>query len=619
MPSSLLPSSSYHHHHHQHEQQQQEEQRRPVVTEYRILALYRFISLISPDEQTLMKHPERHPRLAQLQSELYTTLRRYETRGTLLLAPEGINGTICYPYPPPPPTRLLAAAAADQDQDDNNANVAVAVAGNYYDNEDDDPVKSFICNHPLFGGEGLRTRSSVWKENQQHDDDDDDDVDDDCNNNNNDETTNRNNSYCNNTHQQQQQQGNNRPQQAFQRLKIKIKPEIVTLGLGRPIISNNPIIITPTNAIPTVLLEKEQQRHVYNQKANPNITKGTYLNSRQWDEAMKNPNVLVIDTRNSYEIDIGSFESAIDPQTKHFSEFPEYLERLADEFDWSKLQNIPKQGEIEDMQQQEQCDAAVNGNGNGNGGPNNNATTTPSSSSSATSVNNEEEPAIKMKKKKPPPTAIAMFCTGGIRCEKATSYALQSNLFPQNLPIYHLEGGILSYLDDVAKRGSDDDTEREEQEKEGGGGSSTFHGECFVFDKRVALTEGLEPSNKFISCHGCRGPMDRRLLEEEEEEEIDNDNDGATCADTGNDNNSTNMEEEEKKKKEYEQLLMGIRNLPPLSYDSNSQRWYVKGLTCPRCHDGTTRESFERFAQRKEQMEICAREGKSHFQDNGRK
>jgi len=522
----------------------QEEQQRPV-SEYRILALYRFIPLVTPqtnqsttqeswDEQTIMKHPERHPQLLQLQSELYATLRRYETRGTLLIAPEGINGTICYPYPPP--------TAVDDDDGNDGNNVGE------YDNEDD-PVKSFISNHPLFGGEGLRTRSSVWKEHQTHDDCDDNNIIKNSKNSRSDSIT----SDTTTT----QQTNNNRPQQAFQRLKIKIKPEIVTLGLGRPI--TNTTTHTPT-PIP--------QRHAYNQLANPNITKGQYLNPKQWDDAMKDPNVLVIDTRNSYEIDIGSFESAVDPRTRHFSEFPEYLERLAGEYDWSQR----------DQEQQGEDKKQVQNDGNGDG-------------SNETSSN--EQPT----KKKAPPTAIAMFCTGGIRCEKATSYALQSNLFPQNLPIYHLEGGILSYLDDVAKR------EKQEEEE---GSSSTFHGECFVFDKRVALTEGLEPSNKYISCHGCRGPMDRRLLEEVE--------DGETNYDAGNGTSDL-----EKKRREYEQLLMGIRNLPPLTYDSNSQRWYVPGLTCPRCHDGTTRESFERFAQRKEQMEICAREGKSHFQDNGRK
>ncbi|KAL7433607.1 hypothetical protein ACHAXM_003630 [Skeletonema potamos] len=560
---SSLSSSTQQQQQQQEDEKEREQQQQRPVTEYRILALYRFIPLVSPqrttsnpteiddaktnnnengskvdstatsssswDEQTLMKHPERHPQLLQLQSDLYSTLRRYETRGTLLIAPEGINGTICYPYPPPP---LMAA-----DENDRGAGK--------YDNEDD-PVKSFICNHPLFGGEGLRTRSSVWKENNEHDGHD------------------NNNSNGN---------GNgNRPQQAFQRLKIKIKAEIVTLGLGRP-------ITNPTTHIPTSL----PHRHEYNQLANPNITKGTYLNPKQWDMAMKDPNVLVIDTRNSYEIEIGTFESAVDPQTKHFSEFPEYLERLAGEYDWS-------------LQQQQQSSSQKDDEGyvEGSNNETSSSSSTPPPPSSATP---KEQP-----KKKPPPTAIAMFCTGGIRCEKATSYALQSNLFPKNLPIYHLEGGILSYLDDVAKRQDDNEEAKQQQ---GGSSSSTFHGECFVFDKRVALTKGLEPSNKYISCHGCRGPMDRRLVEEIG---------GANYAGGGN-SSAADIE----KKREYEELLVGIRNLPPLTYDGNSQKWYVPGLTCPRCHDGTTRESFERFAQRKEQMEICAREGKSHFQDNGRK
>lgn len=522
------------------------------IAEYRILALYRFLPLVSPnpsnitedeqkswDEQTLMKHPERHPQLLQLQSELYATLRRYETRGTLLIAPEGINGTICYPYPAP---------TAHHDNADIGAGGADVTK---FDGEDD-PVKAFISNHPLFGGEGLRTRSSVWQEHSTRHNVDD-----------NNKISSSNDSFCSTS---------SRPQQAFQRLKIKIKPEIVTLGLGRPITNTTTHTPTPT-----------PHRHAQNQLANPNITKGQYLNPRQWDKAMKDPNVLVIDTRNSYEIDIGSFESAVDPRTKHFSEFPDYLERLANEYDWDGTDAPNNAGEKRVEQQQQQ---QVNGNGN-----------------------KKEQPS----KKKPAPTAIAMFCTGGIRCEKATSYALQSNLFPSNLPIYHLEGGILSYLDDVAKR----DSATKEGTGEDGENRSTFHGECFVFDKRVALTEGLEPSNKYVSCHGCRGPMDRRLLEQVHI----NNGGGATKdeVDTACNVNDDMQERKRQKKEEYQQLLMGIRNLPPLTYDNTSQRWYVPGLTCPRCHDGTTRESFERFAQRKEQMEICAREGKAHFQDNGRK
>ena len=88
--------------------------------------------------------------------------------------------------------------------------------------------------------------------------------------------------------------------------------------------SSSSTTTTPPSAV-------EQERHAQNQLANPNITKGQYLNSTQWDAAMKDPNVLVIDTRNSYEIDIGTFESAIDPQTHSFAEFPNYLEHYATE------------------------------------------------------------------------------------------------------------------------------------------------------------------------------------------------------------------------------------------------------------------------------------------------
>jgi predicted sulfurtransferase len=185
-------------------------------------------------------------------------------------------------------------------------------------------------------------------------------------------------------------------------------------------------------------------------------------------------------------------------------------------------------------------------------------------------------------------------------------------------------------LDDVAKRtqlngddgGRDNNEGLGKEEQDCSSSSSTFHGECFVFDKRVALTAGLEPSTKYISCHGCRGPMDRRLVEDVV------DDDDAAAASNGKimhmvrirddgDNDSNNNIEKHKKREQYEQLLMGIRNLPPLTYDTTTSKWYVPGLTCPRCHDSTTRASFERFAQRKEQMEICAREGKLHFQDNG--
>ena len=133
----------------------------------------------------------------------------------------------------------------------------------------------------------------------------------------------------------------------------------------------------------------------------------------------------------------------------------------------------------------------------------------------------------------------------------------------------------------------------------------------------MALTAGLEPSTKYISCYGCRGPMDRRLVEDVVDDDDAANNNGKIMHvvrirdDDDDDNDSNNNIEKHKKREKYEQLLMGIRNLPPLTYDTTSSKWYVPGLTCPRCHDSTTRAPFERFAQWKEQMEIicCAREG----------
>lgn len=85
-----------------------------------------------------------------------------------------------------------------------------------------------------------------------------------------------------------------------------------------------------------------------------------------------------------------------------------------------------------------------------------------------------------------------MFCTGGIRCEKATSYALFSNLFHESIPIYHLEGGILSYLNSKSSVPKE---------------KSKFIGECYVFDQRVALSHGLQCTKTYTQCYACRMPL----------------------------------------------------------------------------------------------------------------
>ncbi len=172
----------------------------------------------------------------------------------------------------------------------------------------------------------------------------------------------------------------------FKKLKIKIKKEIVTMGVDE----------------------------IY-----PLQDNGTYVDSANWNKLVKNQNTIVIDTRNHYEVSIGTFQNAINPNTRNFSEFPRWIE-------------------------------------------------------------DHLESHLKNKESK----NIAMFCTGGIRCEKATSLLKKKGY--KN--IYHLKGGILQYLDD---------TPTEE---------NLFEGECYVFDKRVALDHELEKGSYSI-CHACGMPI----------------------------------------------------------------------------------------------------------------
>jgi UPF0176 protein len=168
----------------------------------------------------------------------------------------------------------------------------------------------------------------------------------------------------------------------FDRLKVRLKREIVTFG------------------IPTV---------------NPSNLVGTYVKPQDWNKLIANPDVLVIDTRNQYEVEIGSFTGSIDPHTDAFTEFPAYVATHLD----------PHQHK-----------------------------------------------------------QIAMFCTGGIRCEKATSYLLSQGFEH----VYHLQGGILKYLEEIPAT------------------ESQWEGECFVFDDRVAVTHGLEPGTHQL-CWGCGNPI----------------------------------------------------------------------------------------------------------------
>ncbi len=168
----------------------------------------------------------------------------------------------------------------------------------------------------------------------------------------------------------------------FQRTKVKLKKEIVTMGV---------------------------------EGIDPTLTVGTYVKPKDWNALISDPEVLLIDTRNDYEIEIGTFKNAVNPDTETFREFPEYVEKNLD----------------------------------------------------------------KNKHKK-----VAMYCTGGIRCEKSTAY-LKDQGFED---VYHLEGGILKYLEEVPQE------------------ETLWEGECFVFDGRVAVDHSLE-QGQYDQCFACRFPI----------------------------------------------------------------------------------------------------------------
>jgi len=147
----------------------------------------------------------------------------------------------------------------------------------------------------------------------------------------------------------------------------------------------------------------------------PLLSAGTYVEPADWNELIADPDVLLIDTRNDYECEVGTFKGAVNPDTGSFREFPEFADKQLD----------------------------------------------------------------KNKHKK-----IAMFCTGGIRCEKSTAYLREQGF--EN--VFHLKGGILKYLEIVPEA------------------QSRWQGECFVFDDRVTVNHKLEPGT-YDQCHGCRRPI----------------------------------------------------------------------------------------------------------------
>lgn len=168
----------------------------------------------------------------------------------------------------------------------------------------------------------------------------------------------------------------------FHRLKVKFKKEIVPIGI---------------------------------EQVDPTCVVGKYVEPKDWNDLISDPEVLLIDTRNDYEYEVGTFKGAVNPQTKHFREFPDYVKK---------------------------------------------------------NLNPEKH------------SKVAMFCTGGIRCEKATSFLLE-NGFDE---VYHLRGGILKYLEEVPRE------------------KSLWKGECFVFDDRTSVDHGLK-NGSYEMCRNCRYPL----------------------------------------------------------------------------------------------------------------
>ena len=171
----------------------------------------------------------------------------------------------------------------------------------------------------------------------------------------------------------------------FNRIKVKLKKEIVTMGV---------------------------------EGIDPKQVVGTYIKPKDWNALIADPDVILIDTRNDYEVKVGTFEGAVNPHTTSFREFPEYVRDNLDS-------NTDKK--------------------------------------------------------------VAMFCTGGIRCEKSTAY-LKEQGFDE---VYHLQGGILKYLEEVPEA------------------ETMWQGECFVFDNRVTVNHQLEKGH-YDQCHACRLPITKQ-------------------------------------------------------------------------------------------------------------
>lgn len=180
------------------------------------------------------------------------------------------------------------------------------------------------------------------------------------------------------------------PGHVFNRAKVKVKPSLISLGAE------------------------------IDETIDPNQLVGEYVDPKDWNDLISDPEVVVIDTRNDYEYYAGTFEGAIDPKITRFRDLPEF-------------------------------------------------------------VNNNFDPKVHKK--------VAMFCTGGIRCEKSTAWMLQQGYEH----VYHLKGGILKYLEDVPQE------------------QSKWKGDCYVFDERVGVNHDLQPSDEAKFCPSCGHALTTKL------------------------------------------------------------------------------------------------------------
>lgn len=220
----------------------------------------------------------------------------------------------------------------------------------------------------------------------------------------------------------------------FHRMKVRLKAEIVTMG--QPDID-------------------------------PLASVGHYVSPQDWNALIAQPDTILIDTRNDYEVAIGTFKGAIDPQTTSFRDFPAWFRAQRD--------RLLGQGKA---------------------------------------------------------PRVAMFCTGGIRCEKSTAFLKAEGVEA----VYHLQGGILKYLEEVPAE------------------QSTWQGECFVFDARVAVGHGLAPGSHVL-CHACRRPVSQA--------------------------------------------------------DAASPH-YAEGVSCPACHAERSEEQRRGYAERQRQERLAAARGRAH-------